>query len=525
MSVGALLDAVGPGALTALAVPRGLAQTIGPPVIVDGAAAEALSGATALLLGSPGTRDLEASAAAGAAAVVVRSDTIDSQALTRAAERAGISLLAAGAHVSWGDLFSMIRTLFTVFAPGEPTVVDLFALADRVARETGGAVAIEDMSMRVVAYSSVVGQDIDDLRLAGILGRRVPEYAVEAEEYLSVLRSSGAIWSLEPSHYAPRLAIGVHAYEQAYGTIWVVQGDKPLAKDAPQVLADAAVQAAPELAKMALAADAVRRLRNDRVARLVHGIGPLSVLAAELGLGGLVGFRVVAFGTARGAADDLEATAASDLVRSALASYRVRAAVGVVAGQGIAIVGGEPRGQLADALLEETLQRVSARNGAVWRAGVSSAVAQLDGIPDAAAQARAVFDVLTGGGPQAPNVAHHAKMAPELIFHQLESWPRTEQLLEAEPLARVLAHDREHGTEFERTLQAWAATNFDTPAAAERLFLHSNTLRHRLGRIRTIVELDDPDVRLVLALQLRLRAWSNRGEASTIDPPELTAER
>ncbi|MEB4613399.1 hypothetical protein OOT08_01990, partial [Leucobacter sp. M11] len=348
VSVGALLAALGSGALTALATPQGLAQTVGPPVIDDRAGQRPAPDATVLLLGVSGVADVERAALAGAAAVVIRAPGDAGAPLIRAAERFGVSLLVAGAAVPWGELYAMIRTLFTVYEPSEPGEGDLFALADRVARETGGAVAIEDMSMRVVAYSSVDGQDIDELRLAGILGRRVPEHAVHAEEYLAVLRAEGATWCLEPREYAPRLAIGVHAYEQAYGTIWIVQGEQALSSLAPEILAEAATQAVPELARIALAGDAVRRLRNDRVTRLVHGIGPVDPIGLELGLPVGCDFRVIAFGASGQPVDELEMSAASDLVRNAFASYRVQAAVAMVAGRGIALVAGESHAPLVD---------------------------------------------------------------------------------------------------------------------------------------------------------------------------------
>jgi hypothetical protein len=47
-------------------------------------------------------------------------------------------------------------------------------------------------------------------------------------------------------------------------------------------------------------------------------------------------------------------------------------------------------------------------------------------------------------------------------------------------------------------------------AAARRLTVHINTLLYRVGRIERLVgrELDDPDVRLAMAIALRARAVS-----------------
>lgn len=506
VSAATLLGAVGPAVLTALAAPKGPSVTVGPPLIDDGHLTGRISGTTLLLVGRPGPSEIERAARAGAAAIVVRPDPESTAALVRAADRAGVTLLEAGEQLSWGELYSMIRTLFTVYEPSEPVFVDLFELADRVARAAGGAVAIEDMSMRVVAYSSVAGQDIDELRLAGILGRRVPEEAVQAEEYLRVLRADGAIWCLEPRDNAPRLAIGVTAHEQPYGTIWVVQGDgAPLAENAAQILAQAAMQAVPQLARLQLASDAVRWQRDDRIRRLVGAIGAADAIALELGLPLDGPFRVVVFGSSGGPTDELDASVVADFVRGALSAYRIKSAVGVVDGTAGAIIAGEPDEALLERVLLESLERATHRHGAAWRGAIGRTVHGLDMLTEATLQAEAALAAMPAAEPgSAPVIAYHARMAPTLLLHALAESSIAAPLVAGEPISVVREHDAENGTDYLRTLRAWVQTHYDVPAAAEALYLHPNTLRHRLGRIRGLLDLDDPDVRLALALQLRL---------------------
>jgi hypothetical protein len=62
------------------------------------------------------------------------------------------------------------------------TSEELFALANAVAAVIGGSVAIEDLDHRVLAYSSIPGQRIDDLRRRGILERRVPRAALRGDQ-------------------------------------------------------------------------------------------------------------------------------------------------------------------------------------------------------------------------------------------------------------------------------------------------------------------------------------------------------
>ncbi|WP_345763422.1 hypothetical protein [Diaminobutyricibacter sp. McL0608] len=187
----------------------------------------------------------------------------ESAQLIAAAHAAGVALLAVDPALTWGELYTLISTLHAACSPGETQFDDLFTLADQLAADIGGAVAIEDLSMRVLAYSTIEGQRIDDQRMEGILRRRVPRYTADAEEYLSVMRSEAAIWSHEPHEHLPRLAMAVRAHGQALGSIWVVQGDRPLKLEAAETLAEAARAAAPHLARINLAADEVRRHRDE----------------------------------------------------------------------------------------------------------------------------------------------------------------------------------------------------------------------------------------------------------------------
>jgi DNA-binding PucR family transcriptional regulator len=74
-------------------------------------------------------------------------------------------------------------------------------------------------------------------------------------------------------------------------------------------------------------------------------------------------------------------------------------------------------------------------------------------------------------------------------------------------LEEMLAHDAEHGTPYAESVRAYLAANADVPLAAESVSVHANTFRYRMRRVRELfdLDLDDPDVRLVVWLQLRTR--------------------
>ncbi|CAM5641228.1 DNA-binding protein OS=Streptomyces aurantiogriseus OX=66870 GN=GCM10010251_29080 PE=4 SV=1 [Streptomyces aurantiogriseus] len=76
------------------------------------------------------------------------------------------------------------------------------------------------------------------------------------------------------------------------------------------------------------------------------------------------------------------------------------------------------------------------------------------------------------------------------------------------PVHDLIRADLADGGDLVRTLAAYLDCGGDVPAAARRLVVHPNTLRYRLGRVRThhAVDLDDPDTRLLLTLAARLTA-------------------
>ena len=82
-----------------------------------------------------------------------------------------------------------------------------------------------------------------------------------------------------------------------------------------------------------------------------------------------------------------------------------------------------------------------------------------------------------------------------------------------EPLAQ---HDRENASFLIRTLRAYFASGESTSEAAERLFLHRNSVPYRLDRISRLTGLDWRDPQARLALKLGLMAMEeereNRGE-------------
>jgi DNA-binding PucR family transcriptional regulator len=67
-------------------------------------------------------------------------------------------------------------------------------------------------------------------------------------------------------------------------------------------------------------------------------------------------------------------------------------------------------------------------------------------------------------------------------------------------------YDTEHHGDLLKTLQAYLRHGGNSNQTADALFMHRNSLRYRLARIRAIttLDLDDPDSRLTLQVAILL---------------------
>ncbi len=72
-----------------------------------------------------------------------------------------------------------------------------------------------------------------------------------------------------------------------------------------------------------------------------------------------------------------------------------------------------------------------------------------------------------------------------------------------EPLA---VHDRERRGDLVRTLRVYLAAGANASEAADRLYLHRNSMLYRLARVGNLTGLDLRDPRARLALELGLLA-------------------
>ena len=86
-------------------------------------------------------------------------------------------------------------------------------------------------------------------------------------------------------------------------------------------------------------------------------------------------------------------------------------------------------------------------------------------------------------------------------------------------IERVEAYDHEHKSDLIRTLHVFFAANANASEAADRLYLHRNSLPYRLTRIQELTGLDLKDHRARLALQLGLLATEKEENSDEVEHP------
>jgi hypothetical protein len=387
------------------------------------------------------------------------------------------------------------------------TSEELFALVNAVAAVIGGSVAIEDLDHRVLAYSSIPGQRIDELRRRGILERRVPDEPEQQRQYREVLGAPGVVRLpvLSPDEL-PRAAAAVRAGDLPLGTIWAIVGEGLLDASGDRALLDAARLAALHMLRRRSSAELDLRAREDALRAALRGEGTPQETRFQLGLAErsqltLLGFAPPAYGVDR---------TGPAVVRLAAAAARHWAAVhheAAVATVGRTVHVLLPQSGPAEArrLGEQAVAALSRTLETPLRAAVSRPADDPAELPGLRAEVADILRVTTAS-PDSPAVAAltdvHARV---LLLHCADELARRPRLRHP-GIEAMRAHDRSRHTDYAASVVAWLDAVGNVGEAAQRLTVHPNTLKYRLRRARELfgLALDDPDVRLSCWLQLRL---------------------
>ncbi|GGO45527.1 MULTISPECIES: PucR family transcriptional regulator [Streptomyces] len=514
-TLGALMGVVGSTALRLHTAPAGPGAPVTEALLYDAHAP--LPHAPGALLLAVGVRAaaagslVRAAAKAGMTGVVVRGEDgpVDE------AEAHGVALLAVDEEASWHQVHLMLASAIGARSAPSSGLGDLFALADAIAAATGGATAVEDPRQRILAYSTVPGQPVDEDRRQGILGLQVPDSVDNGDQVRLVFGSDAPVRlpSLSADNL-PRLAVAVRAGGETLGAIWVVDGGT-LAPDAEDTLAQGASTAALLLLRARAAQELDRDQNTGLLRRLLDGTADASTVAHRLGWDSV---RVAAFALDSAASvPDAERTLLRllDVVRLQCEARYGRHACVSLDGVVYALLpapgeDGAPRTPqerpTADRrhrqLAEDIVHRAGQSLRVPVRAALGEVVPDLGGVADSRADADTVLRLLHDALP----VATVDEVRPKVTLLRLADVMREQPELGAGAWRQVLAADAEHGTDYARTLMSWFDAGCDVAGAAKALSVHPNTCRYRLRQVgrQLGIDLADPDERLVLWLQLRV---------------------
>ncbi len=411
--------------------------------------------------------------------------------------RAPVPVIAADDDLPWNHL---LQLLTSALGPQEGSG-DLFALANSLAAAVGGAVTIEDPQRRVLAYSSLPDQPIDEARRQGILGRKVPEFDRNDRIYREVQRSHGVVRIPTEGDILPRLAIAVRSGAEMLGSLWVVE-HQPLPDGAERALLDASRLATLHLLRARVSTGTDRRARGELLRSLLDGRSSPDLAGARLGIDPVRPVTLVAFALPDDSAlDELDADAVADLVQLQCAAVSARSSVLLQLGTVYALLPGADlsRARVVQ-LAESVVERAQAALRVELRAGIGCTAASLPSLGRSRSDADAVLRLVEPG-----RVATVEDVLPQVALLDLQGHLSASPHLRLPAVDLLLRHDSEHGTPYVESVLAYLSANADMPAAAEAVQVHPNTFRYRMRRVRELFDLDleDADVRLVVWLQLR----------------------
>lgn len=521
--LGQLLDALGTSPLRLITAPAGLDTPVSGVVIYEPRATlppvrDALLLAVGMRPASAEAKDLVSRAArAGHTGLAVKGYGEPVTDLAAAANDTGMALLATEDDVAWHHLDALISSALTAIARSAqagaaPATGDLFALANAIAAQVGGATSIEDPHLRILAYSTLPGQPIDEHRRQGILGLQVPYVSVNDTQYRELAQNEQVCRFTAGPGSLPRLAVAVRAGGEFLGSLWVVDASGTAGPDAEQALIQAANIAALHLLAARTASDHARHQRGDLLRRVLADPSSATLVAPQLGLSADAPVAVAAFIIVTTQPDGVLASHAAmrftDLVSLHCESHFGRHGCALIDGTVYALLPAHPSGHSHRELVADIARRAQRALRVPIRAGLGSRVAGLRSAAQSRHDADLVLQVLARrpGESDEPVIATlddvRASATLAELAHALSGVPRLRE--GAGPALR--SYDVKHGTAYAGTLLAYLDANSDIAAAARHLNVHPNTCRYRLARAEEIADitLTNPDERLLLWLQLRL---------------------
>lgn len=459
---------------------------------------------------------LHRAANSNAAAVVVKAHGARMEELRAAAVRHSLSVLVAPDHADWTRLVALARASVMGAAADSVSGVrlgDLYAFANAAASITNGAASIVDPLGRILGYSTLPGQPIDELRRITTLTLQETIQPAFDQDFKIVYAAPGAVLVPAPDDGMARLALAVRAGGELLGSIWIIDPGEEKRSTALNALDRMAPLAGLHMLHARSASDFGERRNADLIRTLMDDTPHASFAAAQLGLDTANGLAVAAFSIVRPETGSLESVREIHrLLHLVTTVCNVQfgtshsALIGSVVYALLPCNGASPRG-----LHGRIIQEIEAYSHTISSfpviATVGGIAVSVEELPRSRGEALQTLHYLLNQQARedgAPSVALFEDFQIPLNLLKIGAFIEDNGLAGADEIARIQAHDAAQQTDYLDTLRAYLAFNGNISAMAAELHVHNNTVRYRVARLAEDFTLDlaDPQKRLWLWLRV-----------------------
>ncbi|MBD8497857.1 PucR family transcriptional regulator [Paenibacillus arenosi] len=392
------------------------------------------------------------------------------------------------------------------------------AIADTISQILQCPVTIEDSNHRLLAYSTHA-PDTDPVRIATIIGRRVPEHVISMlwrEGIIQQIMDSQVPVLIDPIDSIGlnrRIAVAIRHHHDILGYIWVMDEHKGIDEQGLDDLNKASHAARSKL----LQVQTQRRRREEQSFEFFWGMLTGSMdsehrivdRAHQLGITLPKSYRVmiIEFDTL------LNEKLYEQVLYTILTAQRHRKVLHVRQEQRLLVLidatDDDIDGHIAAWIL--LMERMQQRFGVkpVHLASGLSYSLYMD-VVKSYQEAITVMNMKK----HLPDETKHLHRYEELGWYRF--LPAMIQERRARPmqhssLSRLKAYDKEHQSGLVSTLSLFLQADCNVKRAAEMLHIHSNTLMYRLKRITDIggIDLNDMEQKISLYLELKMDQWQS----------------
>lgn len=396
--------------------------------------------------------------------------------------------------------------------PFKKPFFDLKELVDSIQEHLGCPATIEDTNHRLNAYSSH-GVDADPARIGTIISQRVPEKVINRlwKEGIipKLIQSDSAlrIPHIDDIGLRDRVAIAIRKNNEILGYIWVVEGPKKLSHLQLEHLKDAAVVAIPLMAKIQQNRKRKEENYQEFLWQLLTGQfknrDEIYEQVHELHLKIPNHFTVLVFYFEQ----DITQAMEEQISYLITTSQKITNHFLVLMDNELILIA-SPHPSQSDATAFDSFityftSEIANRFSILGVKGSSgTGYSDFSKAMTSYQEAQKVLELKKVFPEELENVFHYSQLGAFLYIDLIQ-----QQLPDEHPaISKIRAYDKQHKSNFLKTLEVFIQQDSNMNEAAKKLFVHTNTLHYRMKRVAEIGEIDLTNVHEKLGIYLDLMA-------------------